>query len=46
MYFKRFHQDDLLRETIINYVKSDSLPKHMVIISDSKHKTVSDKLKG
>ena len=36
---------ELLEQAIIKYVKQDSLPKHMIIISDSKHKTVSDRLK-
>lgn len=44
--FQTIPSSDLLQETIINFVKSDSLPKHMVIISDSKHKTISDKLKA
>jgi len=44
--FQSVPSSELLQETIINYVKSDSLPKHMIIISDSKHKTISDKLKG
>lgn len=43
--FQTVPSSELLQETIINFVKSDSLPKHMVIISDSKHKAISDKLK-
>lgn len=44
--FQTVPSSELLQETIIKFVKSDSLPKHMVIISDSKHKAVSDKLKA
>jgi LysM repeat protein len=43
--FQTIPTDELLEQSIIKFVKSDSLPKHMVIISDSKHKAVSDKLK-
>ncbi|WP_299226572.1 LysM peptidoglycan-binding domain-containing protein [uncultured Psychroserpens sp.] len=44
--FQTIPADDLLEQAIINFIKKDSLPKHMVIISDSKHKAISDKLKG
>jgi len=44
--FQSVPSSGLLEDTIINYVKLDSLPKHMVIISDSKHKRISDKLKS
>ncbi|MBR9846014.1 MAG: LysM peptidoglycan-binding domain-containing protein [Algicola sp.] len=44
--FQTIPADDLLVEALINYVKKDSLPKHMVIISDSKHQVISDRLKG
>jgi LysM repeat protein len=43
--FQSVPSGDLLEDTIIKYVKSDSLPKRMIIISDSKHKRISDKLK-
>ncbi len=43
--FQTIPNDDLLEMAIINFVKSDSTPKHIVIISDSKHKSISDKLK-
>ncbi|TXE15988.1 LysM peptidoglycan-binding domain-containing protein [Psychroserpens burtonensis] len=43
--FQSVPSGDLLENTIIKYVKSDSLPKHVIIISDSKHKRISDKLK-
>ena len=42
--FQTIPSSDLLEKTIINFVKSDSLPKHMIIIADSKHKAVSDRL--
>ena len=42
--FQTVPSDELLQQTMINFVKSDSMPKHMVIISDSKHKVISDKL--
>ncbi|WP_298760145.1 LysM peptidoglycan-binding domain-containing protein [uncultured Psychroserpens sp.] len=44
--FQTIPSSDLLEETIINFVKSDSLPKNIVVISDSKHKRISDKLKA
>lgn len=44
--FQTVPSDELLQKTIIKFVKSDSLPKHIVVISDSKHKAVSDKLKA
>lgn len=44
--FQTIPSDELLEETMIEFVKSDSLPKHVVIISDSKHKRISDKLSG
>lgn len=43
--FQSVPSRDLLETTIIAYVKSDTLAKNMVIISDSKHKRISDKLK-
>ncbi len=42
--FQTIPSDELLEKTIINFVKSDSLPRHMVVIADSKHKAVSDRL--
>ncbi len=44
--FQTIPTNELLQQSIINYVKKDSFPRHMVIISDSKHKAISDKLKG
>lgn len=44
--FQTVPSSELLEQTIIKFVKSDSLPKHIVIIADSKHKSVSDKLKA
>lgn len=43
--FQTIPSDDLLEKTIVSFVKADSLPKHMLIIADSKHKAVSDRLK-
>jgi len=43
--FQTIPVDELLEKAIINYVKKDSFPRHMVVISDSKHKAISDKLK-
>lgn len=43
--FQTIPADELLEKAIINYVKKDSFPRHMVVISDSKHKAISDKLK-
>ncbi|MDG5492410.1 LysM peptidoglycan-binding domain-containing protein [Psychroserpens sp. SPM9] len=42
--FQTVPSSELLEKTMINFVKTDSLPKHMVIIADSKHKAVSDRL--
>ncbi|MGS2726825.1 LysM peptidoglycan-binding domain-containing protein [Psychroserpens sp. BH13MA-6] len=44
--FQTVPSSELLVETIVNYVKKDSVQKHIVIIADSKHKNISDKLKG
>lgn len=44
--FQTIPADELLEQAIINYIKKDSFPRHMVIISDSRHKAISDKLKG
>ncbi|WP_425077148.1 LysM peptidoglycan-binding domain-containing protein [Psychroserpens sp. S379A] len=44
--FQTIPADELLEQAMINYIKKDSFPRHMVIISDSKHKAISDKLKG
>ena len=43
--FQSVPSNELLEDAIMAYVKSDSLPKHVVVISDSKHKRISDKLK-
>ncbi|WP_053991815.1 LysM peptidoglycan-binding domain-containing protein [Mangrovimonas sp. TPBH4] len=37
---------ELMRKEMIRYVKSDTLPKHIVIIADAKNKVVSDQLKS
>lgn len=44
--FQTIPSEDLLEQAIIKFVKKDSLPKHVIIISDSKHKAISDRLKG
>tara|TARA_B100000809_G_scaffold245063_1_gene271647 strand:+ start:143 stop:2047 length:1905 start_codon:yes stop_codon:yes gene_type:complete len=44
--FQSVPSGDLLEDTIIKYVKLDSLPRHMIIISDSKHKRISNRLKS
>jgi ABC-type branched-subunit amino acid transport system substrate-binding protein len=43
--FQSKPQDDLLEKRIISYVKSDSLPHHVVIIADSKNMAVANELK-
>ncbi|WP_335974388.1 LysM peptidoglycan-binding domain-containing protein [Gaetbulibacter jejuensis] len=37
---------DLLQKAMINYVKLDTLPKHIVIISDAKNKAVSSMIRS
>lgn len=36
---------NLLRETMIKFVKADSMPKNVVIVADSKNTEISDRLK-
>jgi len=43
--YQTIPSNELLVETIIKFVKADSFPKHVVIISDSKNQTISTKLK-
>ncbi|NQX86029.1 MAG: LysM peptidoglycan-binding domain-containing protein [Flavobacteriaceae bacterium] len=43
--FQTIPSNTLLRQKMINYIKADSLEKHIIIISDAKHKTVSGELK-
>jgi len=43
--FQTIPSNELLEQTIINYVKSDSLSRRMIIVSDSKNKAISDRLK-
>ncbi len=45
--FQTIPSDELLRKKIIQFVKAstDTIPKHILIISDSKHRMVSDILK-
>ncbi len=42
--FQSRPSEDMLEDAIINHFKKDSIA-HVIIISDSKHKSVSDKLK-
>lgn len=42
--FQSRPSEDMLEDAVINYFKKDSTA-HVIIISDRKHKTVSDKLK-
>ncbi len=44
--FQSRPSDDLLKSKIINYVKSDSLSRNVVIISDSKNNAVANEIKG
>ena len=45
--FQTIPSDELLRKKIIQFVKltTDTIPKHIFIISDSKHRTISNILK-
>ena len=43
--FQTIPSDEFLRKKMINFVKSDSLPRHIMIIADSKHRTDSNELK-
>ncbi|MEW4922986.1 LysM peptidoglycan-binding domain-containing protein [Algibacter sp. 2305UL17-15] len=43
--FQSRPSDDLLKSKIINFVKSDSLPKNIVIIADSKNMAIANELK-
>ncbi len=44
--YQTIPSSELLEETIIKFVKSDSLPKHVIIVSDSKNKEISARLKA
>lgn len=44
--FQTVPSSDQLKKAIINFVKADSLPKHVVVISDSKHRSLSNQLKA
>jgi hypothetical protein len=44
--FQTIPEDKLLRKTMIDFVKADSLKTKVVIISDSEHKTSSEALKA
>ncbi|HKK12294.1 MAG TPA: LysM peptidoglycan-binding domain-containing protein [Flavobacteriaceae bacterium] len=43
--FQTIPSEDLLEQTIINYVKADTLQKNIVIIADEKHRAKSNRLK-
>lgn len=43
--FQSRPRDDLLKKKIINHVKSDTLPNHIIIIADSKNMAVANELK-
>lgn len=44
--FQTIPSDDLLAKTIIQYVKADSLKRHVVIIADLSNKNISNQLKS
>jgi LysM repeat protein/ABC-type branched-subunit amino acid transport system substrate-binding protein len=43
--FQSRPSDDLLKSKILNYVKADSLPKNIIIISDAKNNAVANEVK-
>ena len=43
--FQTIPSEDLLEQTMINFVKADSLPKNIVIIADEKNRAKSNRLK-
>ena len=43
--FQSRPSDDLLKSKLINYVKADSLPKNIVIISDTKNSAIANEIK-
>jgi len=44
--FQTIPSDELLEQTMINYVKADSVPKNIIIIADEKHRAKSNRLKS
>ncbi len=44
--YQTIPSSELLEETIIKFVKSDSLPKRVIIVSDSKNTDIRDRLKA
>ncbi len=44
--FQSRPSDALLKQRIVTFVKNDSLPKHVVIIADSKNKAIAEELKA
>ena len=43
--YQTIPSSDYLRQLILSYVKSDSLQKNVIVISDTKNKAVSDQIK-
>lgn len=43
--FQSRPSSDLLKTKVINFVKSDTLPKNIIIIADSKNKAIANELK-
>jgi len=44
--FQTIPSDELLEQTIINFVKADTLKKNIIIIADEKHRATSNRLKA
>ncbi len=44
--FQTIPSDELLYKKMVAFVKQDTLPSHMIIISDSKHRATSNALKA
>lgn len=44
--FQTIPSDELLEQTIINYVKADTLKKNIIIIADEKNRSKSNRLKS
>jgi LysM repeat protein len=43
--FQTVPSDDMQLQRMVNFIKQDSMVKHIIVISDAKHKSISDKLK-
>lgn len=44
--FQTIPSDDMLYQQMLQFVKNDSLKKHIIVISDSKNKSINAKLKA